>query len=47
MVRDAINHGLTDEEVAKKLGYSGTGRVYVMKKNSKIYTIFLFLWEGG
>ena len=38
MVRDAINHGLTDEEVAKKLGYSGTGRVYVMKKNSKIYT---------
>lgn len=38
MVRDAVNHGLTDEEIAKKLGYSGTGRVYVMKKNSKIYT---------
>lgn len=39
MVRDAVNHGLTDEEIAKKLGYSGTGRVYVMKKNSKIYTL--------
>lgn len=38
MVRDALNHGLGDEEIAKKLGYSGTGRVYVMKKNSKIYT---------
>lgn len=38
MVRDAVNHGLTDEEIAKKLGYSGTGRVYVMKKNGKIYT---------
>lgn len=38
MVRDAVNHGLGDEEIAKKLGYSGTGRVYVMKKNSKIYT---------
>lgn len=38
MVRDAVNHGLSDEEIAKKLGYSGTGRVYVMKKNSKIYT---------
>lgn len=38
MVRDALNHGLVDEEIAKKLGYSGTGRVYVMKKNSKIYT---------
>lgn len=38
MVRDALNHGLSDEEIAKKLGYSGTGRVYVMKKNSKIYT---------
>ncbi len=39
MVRDAVNHGLSDEEIAKKLGYSGTGRVYVMKKNSKIYTL--------
>lgn len=39
MVRDAVNHGLSDEEIAKKLGYSGTGRVYVMKKNSKIYTM--------
>lgn len=38
MVRDAVSHGLGDEEIAKKLGYSGTGRVYVMKKNSKIYT---------
>lgn len=39
MVRDAVNHGLSDDEIAKKLGYSGTGRVYVMKKNSKIYTL--------
>lgn len=39
MVRDALNHGLSDEEIAKTLGYSGTGRVYVMKKNSKIYTL--------
>ncbi len=39
MVRDALNYGLSDEEIAKKLGYSGTGRVYVMKKNSKIYTL--------
>ena len=39
MVRDAVSHGLSDDEIAKKLGYSGTGRVYVMKKNSKIYTI--------
>ena len=38
MVRDAISHGLTDEEIAKKFGYSGTGRVYVLKKNAKIYT---------
>lgn len=39
MVRDAVNHQLSDEEIAKALGYSGTGRVYVMKKNSKIYTL--------
>lgn len=38
MVRDAISHGLTDEEIVKKFGYSGTGRVYVLKKNAKIYT---------
>ena len=39
MVRDAVNHHLSDEEIAKALGYSGTGRVFVMKKNSKIYTL--------
>lgn len=39
MVKDAINNHLSDEEIAKALGYSGTGRVYVMKKNSKIYTL--------
>lgn len=39
MVRDAVNHRLSDEEIAKALGYSGTGRVFVMKKNSKIYTL--------
>ena len=39
MVRDAVNNHLTDEEIAKALGYSGTGRVFVMKKNSKIYTL--------
>lgn len=39
MVRDAVSHQLSDEEIAKALGYSGTGRVYVMKKNSKIYTL--------
>lgn len=39
MVKDAVNNHLTDEEIAKALGYSGTGRVYVMKKNSKIYTL--------
>lgn len=38
MVRDAVNRGLSDEEIAKKFGYASTGRVYVMKKNSKIYT---------
>ena len=38
MVRDASLHGLSDEEIAKKLGYSSTGRVYVLKKNAKIYT---------
>lgn len=39
MVKDAVNHNLTDEEIAKTFGYSGTGRVYVMKKNAKIYTL--------
>lgn len=38
MVKDAMNHNLSDEEIAKKFGYSSTGRVYVMKKNGKIYT---------
>lgn len=38
MVKDAINHNLSDDEIAKKFGYSSTGRVYVMKKNGKIYT---------
>ncbi|MCH5166357.1 MAG: DNA polymerase III subunit delta [Erysipelotrichales bacterium] len=38
MVRDAVSHGLSDEEIAEKLGYSGTNRVFVLKKNAKIYT---------
>lgn len=38
MVRDALSHGLTDDEIAKKFGYSSTGRVYILKKNAKIYT---------
>ncbi len=39
MVKDALSHGMDDETIAKTLGYSGTGRVYVMKKNSRIYTL--------
>ncbi len=39
MVKEAVNHGMDDETIAKTLGYSGTGRVYVMKKNARIYTL--------
>lgn len=39
MVRDAASRGLSDEEIAKTLNYSSDKRVYMMKKNSKIYTM--------
>lgn len=38
MVRDAVDNGLDDTEIAKALGYANPNRVYVMKKNSRIYT---------
>lgn len=39
IVKDAVNHGLTDEEIAKLLGFSNSGRIYYIKKNGKIYTM--------
>ncbi len=39
MVKMAVNDGLSDEEIQKLFGYSSTGRVYVLKKNAKIYTL--------
>lgn len=39
MVKRASMDGLSDEAIAKLFGYSSTSRVYVLKKNSKIYSI--------
>lgn len=39
MVKDAVNHGLTDDEIAKVLGYSNSKRVFVMKKNGNKYDL--------
>lgn len=39
MVKDAVANGLNDLEIANALGYSNEKRVYVMKKNSRIYTL--------
>lgn len=39
MVKSAVKDNLTDDEIAKLFGYSSSGRVYILKKNSKIYTL--------
>ena len=39
IVKDAVNHGLSDEEIAKLLDFKSTGRVYYLKKDGKIYTL--------
>lgn len=39
MVKDAVSHGLTDDEIAKVLGYSNSKRVFVMKKNGSKYDL--------
>lgn len=39
MVKDALSYNLSDEEIASALGYNNPSRVYVMKKNSRIYTL--------
>ena len=39
MVKDAVNHGLTDDEIAKVLGYTNSKRVFVMKRNGQKYDL--------
>lgn len=39
IVKDAVNHGLSDEEIAKLLDFKSTGRVYYLKKDGRIYTL--------
>ena len=39
MVKDAVNHGLNDDEIAKALDYKNEKRVFVMKKLGKFYTL--------
>ena len=39
MVKDAANHGLTEEEIAKVCDYKNEKRVFVMKKLGKFYTL--------
>lgn len=39
MVKMAAVDNNSDEEIAKLFGYSSTSRVYVLKKNGKIYTL--------
>lgn len=38
MIKECLEDGLNDEEIANKLGFS-TARVYVLKKNAKFYTL--------
>ncbi len=39
MVKDAINHHLSDTEICKTLGYSNPYRLNAVSRNAKIYTL--------
>ena len=38
MVRDADTYNLSDEDISSSLGFNNPKRVYMLRKNSKIYT---------
>jgi DNA polymerase-3 subunit delta len=39
MVKEALSHGMSDEEIMNEFGYKKIGRVYIMKKNGNIYSL--------
>jgi DNA polymerase III delta subunit len=39
MVKEALSHGMSDEEIMNEFGYKKIGRVFIMKKNGNIYSL--------
>jgi DNA polymerase-3 subunit delta len=39
MIKDAINHGLSDEEINEEFNYNNIKRVYAVKRNARYYTM--------
>ena len=39
MVKDAEKHGLSEDDIARVLGYSNPYRVTMLKRNGRIYTL--------
>ncbi|MBQ7240049.1 MAG: hypothetical protein IJS56_01280 [Bacilli bacterium] len=39
MVKEALSHGMSDEDIMNEFGYKKIGRVFIMKKNGNIYSL--------